>query len=164
MALSNQSDSMRFQSLASHRTRFCKTLLKNCCCKNLNYLVIKYENRSSNPLQRPYAAYYPVKKVIDFPVPSSLVSDIPAGDGKMANLFYIVNIGNRELENTYRKLQWSWKTIPKADVTSQFFGNVFHPTNVECILEVGVCTGGLSTHTLIEAIKVFKQHRNQLTK
>jgi hypothetical protein len=30
-----------------------------------------------------------------FPVPSreSLVSDIPAGDGKMANLFYSVTIG-----------------------------------------------------------------------
>jgi hypothetical protein len=33
---------------------------------------------------------YTVKKVSDFPVPSrdvSLVSDIPAGDGKTANLF-----------------------------------------------------------------------------
>jgi hypothetical protein len=45
---------------------------------------------------------YNVKKIIDFPVPSrnvsnqtlpareSLISDIPAGDGKIDNLFYSV--------------------------------------------------------------------------
>ncbi len=35
---------------------------------------------------------YTVKKVSDFPVPAreSLVSDIPAGDGRTANLFFTV--------------------------------------------------------------------------
>ncbi len=52
----------------------------------------------SNNEENCWEKYYTVKKVGDFPVQitkllparESLVSDIPAGDGKIANLFYSV--------------------------------------------------------------------------
>ncbi len=64
---------------------------------------------------------YTVKKVIDFPAPSRyvtyqtfpaklfparecLVSDIPAGDGKIANLFYSVgNMGTEMKQGMHRR-------------------------------------------------------------
>jgi hypothetical protein len=47
------------------------------CLKNL---FRTYSKKEGDP-------YTLLKKVSGFPVPQSLVSDIPAGDGKTANLF-----------------------------------------------------------------------------